>query len=119
MSNSTQLTANQTAAMITLVKAGMSNTGAKCINDMMDDPMPVVQASDLVEAGWSQKQAEGTFGSLVASGHIFHDEGGNAANDLYVLEGEEEEFDNLRQFFVEEASPADQVENFLFGGVQS
>ncbi len=104
MSNSTQLTANQTAAMITLVKAGMSNTGAKCINDMMDDPMPVVQASDLVKAGWSQKQAEGTFGSLVASGHIFHDEGGNAANDLYVLEGEEEEFDNLREFFVEEVS---------------
>jgi hypothetical protein len=96
--NTNCLTKNQTKAMEVLVKSGMENTGAKCIEDMMDDPMPVVQASDLVKSGWSQKQAEGTFGSLVASGHILHDEGGNAANDLYVLDGEEEKFENLRQF---------------------
>ena len=96
--NANCLTKNQTKAMEVLVKSGMENTGAKCIEDMMDDPFLVVQASDLVESGWSQKQAEGTFGSLVASGHILHDEGGNAANDLYVLDGEEEKFENLRQF---------------------
>ena len=97
-----ELTQNQKHAMTTLVKSGMSNIGAKCIDEIMDDPFPVVQANDLVKAGWSQKQAEGTFGSLVASGHIFHDVGGNAANDLYILDGEEEDFNNLRQFFVEE-----------------
>ena len=107
MSNSTQLTANQTAAMITLVKASMKNTGAKCISDMIDEPFLVTEARDLVEAGWSQKQAEGTFGSLVASGHIWHDVGGNAANDLYILDGEEEEFDNLRQFFVEQVASSE------------
>lgn len=93
-----ELTKNQTAAMTALVKASMKNNGVKCINDMMDEPFLVTEARDLVEAGWSQKQAEGTFGSLVASGHIWHDVGGNAANNLYILDGEEEEFENLRQF---------------------
>ena len=79
-----------------------SNTGAECINDMMDDPMPVVQASDLVEAGWSQKQAEvAHLVSLVASGQSFMMK---VVMPLILYQGEEEEFDNLREFFVEEVA---------------
>ena len=69
------LTENQAAAMTALIKSCLNNMGGKNINDLMGDPFTWAYASDLVDAGWSQKQAEGTFGSLVAEGLVHHNEG--------------------------------------------
>ena len=84
------LTENQAAAMTALIKSCLNNMGGKNINDLMGDPFTWVEASDLVDAGWSQKQAEGTFGSLVAEGLACHDEG-----TVYVLTSN---WDELRKY---------------------
>ena len=84
------LTANQAAAMTALIKSCLNNMGGKNINDLMGDPFTWVEASDLVDAGWSQKQAEGTFGSLVAEGLAHHDEG-----TVYALTNN---WDELRKY---------------------
>jgi len=70
----TNLTKNQTEAMTALIKSCLFNMGGKTLSDLQEDPYTWVDASDLVEAGWDQKQAEGTFGSLVAQSLIYEDE---------------------------------------------
>jgi len=72
----TTLTQNQQNAMTSLIKSCLSNMGGETLSHLQGDPFTWVEASDLVEAGWNQKQAEGTFGSLVAEGLIFEDEPG-------------------------------------------
>ena len=64
------LTHNQTAAMHWLIKSCLSNMGGKCLADLQCDPFTWVDVDDLIAAGWGRKEAQGTFGSLVASGHI-------------------------------------------------
>ena len=70
-----KLTTNQAAAMTALIKNCLSNMGGSSIACLEDDPFVWVDASDLAEAGWGQKEAEGTFGSLVAEGLIYMDDG--------------------------------------------
>jgi len=65
------LTDNQTRAMISLIKSCLDNMGGSTLVDLQDDPFTWVEASDLVEAGWGQKEAEGTFGSLVAADLVY------------------------------------------------
>ena len=74
------LTQNQTAAMTALIKSCLRNMGGKNLADLQCDPFVWVDASDLVESGWGQKEAEGTFGSLVSTGIVYHYE-----DDLFAL----------------------------------
>ena len=67
------LTTNQTAAMTSLIKSCLDNMGGLTLADLQGDPYTWVDAIDLVEAGWGQKEAEGTFGSLVAAGLVVDD----------------------------------------------
>ena len=67
------LTANQTAAMTALIKSCLDNMGGSTLADLQADPFTWVSAADLKDAGWGQKEAEGTFGSLVAAGLVVDD----------------------------------------------
>lgn len=84
------LTANQSAAMTALIKSCLRNMGGETLADLQDDPFVWVDASDLVKAGWGQKEAEGTFGSLVSAGIVYHYE-----DDLFALT---EDWAALRSF---------------------
>ena len=75
-----KLTHNQTAAMHWLIKSCCKNMGGKNLADLQYDPFTWVDVDDLIDAGWSRKEAEGTFGSLVASGHIYE-----AEDDMFAL----------------------------------
>ena len=70
----TNLTKNQEAAMTTLIKHCIWNMGGETLDHLKEDPCTWVDVEDLVKAGWGQKEAEGTFGSLVAQGLIYEDE---------------------------------------------
>lgn len=74
------LTTNQAAAMHWLIKSCCANMGGKNLADLQDDPFVWVDAGDLIEAGWGQKEAEGTFGSLVAV-DLVYDNG----DDMFAL----------------------------------
>ena len=74
------LTTNQAAAMHWLIKSCCANMGGKNLADLQCDPHTWVDASDLVNAGWGQKEAEGTFGSLVAANLVW-----DADDGLYAL----------------------------------
>ena len=74
------LTPNQTSAMTALIKSCLSNMGGASLADLQCDPFTWVDVDDLIDAGWPRKEAEGTFGSLVASGHIYE-----AEDDMYAL----------------------------------
>jgi hypothetical protein len=74
------LTANQTAAMTALIKSCLDNMGGSTLADLQADPFTWVDAADLKDAGWGQKEAEGTFGSLVAAGLVWD----NNDNDFYI-----------------------------------
>ena len=65
------ITENQTAAMTALIKSCLRNMGGKNLASLQCDPFTWVHADDLIAAGWERKQAEGTFGSLVAAGLVF------------------------------------------------
>ena len=54
--------------------------GGKNIDDLEMDPHTWVDHNDLMNAGWSLKTAQGTFGSLVAEGLVYHYE-----DDLFSL----------------------------------
>ena len=69
-----QLTRNQSEAMTALIKSCIWNMGGETLEHLIEDPCTWVDASDLVSAGWEQKEAEGTFGSLIAKGLIYEDE---------------------------------------------
>ena len=80
----TNLTENQKAAMTALIKSCLYNMGGSDLSHLQEDPCTWVDASDLVAAGWDQKQAEGTFGSLCACDLICEDEM-NQGQMLYAL----------------------------------
>ena len=82
------LTENQAAAMTALIKTCLRNMGGENLAELQCDPHTWVDASDLVDAGWGQKEAEGTFGSLVAEGLIY-------MNDGFALT---QNWDELRKF---------------------
>lgn len=84
------LTPNQTAAMHWLIKSCLHNMGGKKLSDLKCDPFVWVDVDDLIEAGWSRKEAEGTFGSLVSTGIVYHYE-----DDLFALT---EDWDELSKF---------------------
>ena len=84
------LTTNQASAMHSLIKSCCANMGGKDLADLECDPFVWVDANDLVNAGWGRKEAEGTFGSLVAAGLIYHYE-----DELFALT---EDWDELRKF---------------------
>ena len=74
------LTANQTAAMTALIKSCLDSMGGSTLADLQADPFTWVSTIDLVEAGWGHKEAEGTFGSLVAAGLVVD----NLDSDFYL-----------------------------------
>lgn len=86
------LTNNQTAAMTALIKSCLSNMGGKNLADLQCDPFTWVDVDDLMAAGWSRKEAEGTFGSLVASGHIYE-----AEDDMFALTNDWSELSNFHE----------------------
>lgn len=86
------VTKNQALAMKRLIESCCSNMGGKTLEDLKSDPFTWVEVTDLVEAGWTQKEAEGTFGSLVSSGHLFE-----AEHKMFALN---EDWDMLSEFHV-------------------
>jgi len=84
------LTPNQTAALTALIKSCLRNMGGETLANLQADPFVWVDAADLVRAGWGQKEAEGTFGSLVSAGIVYHYE-----DDLFALT---EDWDALSEF---------------------
>ena len=84
------LTTNQAAAMHWLIKSCCSNMGGKTLSDLQCDPFTWVDADDLINAGWGRKEAEGTFGSLVAAGMVW-----DADDGLFSLN---EDWDMLAKY---------------------
>ena len=82
------LTGNQAAAVTALIKKCLREIGSERIDDLTNDPFTWVEASDLVDAGWSQKQAEGTFGSLIVEGIV------RMEDDYYLAHN----WDELRKY---------------------
>ena len=68
------LTQNQKKAMNVLIAECLRNMGGKVVQDLLDDPWTYVGVEDLTAAGWEQKAAEGTFGSLIAAGLILEND---------------------------------------------
>jgi len=77
-------TANQAAAITALIKSCLHNMGGKKLAHLQNDPLVWVDATDLVHAGWGQKEAEGTFGSLVANGIVYY-EGDHSGDAVFAL----------------------------------
>jgi hypothetical protein len=86
----TTLTENQTSAMTALIKSCLSDMGGSTLDNLQADHFTWVNVGDLIDAGWTRKEAEGTFGSLIASGHIY-----DAEDDMYALT---EDWDELSKF---------------------
>ena len=84
------LTDNQTRAMTALITSCLGNMGGEVLADLQDDAFVWVEAGDLVEAGWGQKEAEGTFGSLVAADLVYDD-----GDNMFALT---EDWDLLAKF---------------------
>jgi hypothetical protein len=87
-----KLTQNQAAAMHWLIKSCLFNMGGKNLADLQCDPFTWVDVDDLTDAGWPRKEAEGTFGSLVASGHIYE-----AEDDMFALTSDWAELSNFHE----------------------
>lgn len=68
------LTDNQKKAMNVMIAGCLRCMGGKIVADFVDDPWTYVGVEDLTAAGWSKKEAEGTFGSLIAAGLIFEND---------------------------------------------
>jgi hypothetical protein len=73
------LTENQSRAMTALIKSCLSNMGGRSLRELKSDPFVWVDVNDLVNAGWSQKEAEGTFGSLVNADMVYDNGDGDFA----------------------------------------
>ena len=84
------LTKNQSAAMTALIKSCLSNMGGENLADLQCDPFTWVSADDLIDAGWGRKEAEGTFGSLVAADMVYDN-----FDSMFALT---DDWDNLAKF---------------------
>lgn len=76
----TKLTDNQHCAMTNLIESCLSNMGGEVLDDLEADPFVWVEVDDLIAAGWSPKEAQGTLASLLVSGLVYEYELG-----LYAL----------------------------------
>jgi hypothetical protein len=65
------LTPNQHRAMKALIKSCLSNIGGSTLADLEVDPFVWVEVDDLIAAGWSPKEAQGTFASLLVAGLVY------------------------------------------------
>jgi len=65
------LTENQAAAMTALIKSCLSNMGGENLADLEAHQFVWVGVDDLIDAGWGRKEAEGTFGSLIAADMVY------------------------------------------------
>lgn len=92
-STPTTYTDNEKAAIVALFKSCMNNMGGTTLADLDADPFTWVDADDLVGAGWTQKEAEGTFGSLVSKCAVSGD-----ADEGFAIAHEDP---TLRAIFVE------------------
>jgi len=64
------LTRNELAAAMTLVKSCLRNMGGIRPLDLDGDPYTWVCPEDLIAGGWTRHEAAGTFGALAAKGFI-------------------------------------------------
>lgn len=64
------ITANELAAALVLVKSCLNGMGGKRPSDLDNDPYTWVSAKDLMAAGWTAAEANGTFGALIEKGFI-------------------------------------------------
>ncbi len=104
----TKLTKNEAAAMTTLIKSCLRNMCGETLADLKEDPYTWVDVSDLVKAGWSQKQAEGTFGSLVAKDLIYEDEI-NRGEILFSLTQDWDELEKYSEVYLHQPLPPSSV----------
>ena len=69
-----QLTENELRAVFVLVGWCLENMGGKRPADLGDDPFTWAYPDTLVEAGWSNQAAAGTWGALLDKGIVvWHD----------------------------------------------
>jgi len=85
-----KLTTNQADAMTALIKSCLDGMGGENLANLQCDPFVWVSADDLIDAGWGRKEAEGTFGSLIAAGMAYQYE-----DDLFALT---EDWDELAKY---------------------
>lgn len=67
------LTKNELAAALVLVKSCLDGMGGKRPSDLDNDPYTWVSAKDLMAAGWTAAEAAGTFGALIEKGVVFQE----------------------------------------------
>ena len=84
------LTPNQQLAMQALIKSCLSNIGGSTLADLEADPFVWVEVDDLIVAGWSPKEAQGTFASLLVADLVYA-----AEYEVYALT---EDWDLLSDF---------------------
>ena len=104
----TNLTKNEAAAMTTLIKHCIWNINGENLQHLKADPCTWVDVSDLVSKGWSQKSAEGTFGSLVAKGLIYEDEM-NRGQILFSLTQDWNELSKYSDIYLHQPLPPSSV----------
>ncbi len=97
MNKDMYLTRNQHLAMTALINSCLHNIGGDNLQDLRDDPCVWVEVYDLIKAGWSRKEAEGTFGSLVAEGLIYSDDGARHSSEPQPF-ALTEDWDELSRF---------------------
>lgn len=66
----TDLTPNELAAAIVLVKSCLDGMGGSRPADLASDEYTWVDAKVLMKAGWNKNEASGTFGALMEKGFI-------------------------------------------------
>lgn len=65
------LTQNELAAALVLVKSCLDGMGGKRPADLQHDEYTWVSANDLMAAGWNKNEATGTFGALMEKGLVY------------------------------------------------
>lgn len=70
MTINTNLTANELKAAIILVTSCLDGMGGKRPADLAHDEYTWVEAGDLMKAGFSRHEANGTFGALMEKGFV-------------------------------------------------
>ena len=104
----TDLTKNEAAAMTTLIKFCIWNMGGETLEHLKEDPCTWVSHDDLIEAGWSQKGAEGVFGSLIAKDLIYKDEM-NRGQILFSLTQDWDELEKYSEVYLHQPLPPSSV----------
>jgi len=77
VSGDIDLTDNEFKAAVALLKSCLWNMGGERPAALLVDEFTWVQASDLVDAGWSKQEAAGTYGALAEKVIVCLDEDGD------------------------------------------